>query len=108
MCLRKVMANKPIMSHNGTATKNDVVQNLYNEIGYSKKYSADLVESCFDVIKQKLLSGSNVKISGFGHFVLREKNARLGHDPTTGDKITIPARRVITFKISSSLRKKVQ
>ena len=102
------MPSEPILSHNGTATKNDVVQNLYNEIGYSKKYSACLVESCFDIIKKQLLSGRNVKISGFGHFVLREKNARLGHDLTTGDKITIPARRVVAFKLSSSLRRKVQ
>lgn len=102
------MSNKPTMSHKGTATKSDIAQNLFSEIGYSKKYSANLVESCFEIVKKQLLSGSNVKISGFGHFVLREKNARLGHDPTTGDKITIPARRVITFKLSSSLRKKVQ
>ena len=99
---------KPKLTHKETATKNDVVNVLYNEIGYSKKYSAELVDFCFDVIKKQLFSGHNVKISGFGHFLLRHKNARLGRDPTTGERITIPKRKVVTFRVSDSLKERVQ
>ena len=101
-------SKKPKLTHRETATKNDVVNVLYNEIGYSKKYSAELVDFCFDVIKKQLFSGRSVKISGFGHFIVRNKNARLGRDPTTGEKITIPKRKVITFRVSDSLKEKVQ
>ncbi len=102
------MAKRPQLSHKGTATKNDVVNALYNEIGYSKKYSAELVDFCFDTIKEQLSLDRNVKMSGFGHFVLRNKKARLGRDPTTGKKITIPERTVVTFRLSASLKEKVQ
>ena len=102
------MTKKPQMTHTKTATKMDIINELYNEIGYSKKYSAELVEFCFDTIKKQLSLNRNVKISGFGHFVLKNKKARLGRDPTTGKRITIPKRKVISFRVSALLRKKIQ
>ena len=98
----------PSFTHKETYTKNDIVEALYNEIGYSKKYSANLVDFCFDTIKEKLFSNKNVKISSFGHFMLRDKKERQGRNPTTGGHLTIPPRRVLTFRVSASLRKKVQ
>ena len=102
------MVKKPCVTHTGTTTKSDIVDALYNEIGYSKKYSSELVDFCFDVIKKKLASNHNVKISNFGNFLLKDKKERLGRNPTTGKDITIPSRRVITFRVSHLLRKRVQ
>lgn len=102
------MTKKPQLNHVKTASKLDIVNELYSGIGYSKKYSAELVEFCFDVIKKQLSLNRNVKISGFGHFVLKNKKARLGRDPTTGKKITIPKRKVVSFRVSALLREKIQ
>ena len=102
------MVKKPCVTHKGTTTKSDIIDALYNEIGYSKKYSAELVEFFFEVIKKKLASNHNVKISNFGHFLLKDKKARLGRNPTTGQDMTIPSRRVVTFRVSHLLRKRVQ
>ena len=57
-------------------TKADIVECIYERVGFSKKESADLVETVFDIIKDTLADGEKVKISGFGNFVVREKNAR--------------------------------
>jgi len=54
-------------------TKIDIIQNVYEKLGFSKKESADIVESVFDIIKDSLANGDKVKISGFGNFVVKEK-----------------------------------
>ena len=99
--------SKKEMKHTDTYTKNDIINAVYNEIGYSKKYSTELVEFCFDAIKEKLRTNHNVKISNFGHFILRDKKARIGRNPTTGLNLTIPSKRVVTFRSSVFLKKKV-
>ena len=85
-------------------TKADIVEALYEKVGFSKKEAADLVELVFDTIKQTLSQGQKIKISGFGNFVVRDKNARAGRNPQTGQEITISARRVLTFKPSQVLK----
>jgi integration host factor subunit alpha len=85
-------------------TKADIVEHIYERVGFSKKESADLVETVFAVIKETLSSGQKVKISGFGNFVVREKNARKGRNPQTGEEILLQARRVLTFKPSLVLK----
>jgi len=85
-------------------TKADIVEEIYERVGFSKKESADLVEAVFSVIKDTLASGQKVKISGFGNFVVREKNARKGRNPQTGEEILLGARRVLTFKPSLVLK----
>ncbi|MCK9275701.1 MAG: integration host factor subunit alpha [Syntrophales bacterium] len=85
-------------------TKADIVQNLYNKLGFSKKDSARIVESVFDIIKENLAQGEKIKISGFGNFVVNEKRARKGRNPQTGQTITISERKVLTFKASQVLR----
>jgi integration host factor subunit alpha len=85
-------------------TKADMVELVYERIGVSKREAASVVESIFDIIKESLERGENVKISGFGSFNLREKKPRRGRNPQTGEEITISARRVLSFKSSNVLR----
>ena len=86
-------------------SKIDIIQDVYEKLGLSKKESARVVESVFDIIKDKLAKGEKIKISGFGNFVVKEKKSRRGRNPQTGDEIAISARRVLTFKSSQVLRK---
>src|SRR5512134_2252374 len=81
-------------------TKAEIVEHIYEKVGFSKKESAELVEKVFEIIKETLAAGEKVKISGFGNFVVREKNARNGRNPQTGYEIRLAARRVLTFKPS--------
>jgi integration host factor subunit alpha len=85
-------------------TKADIVEHIYERVGFSKKESAELVEKVFDIIKETLAEGEKVKISGFGNFVVRQKNARKGRNPQTGEEIRLAARRVLTFKPSLVLK----
>ena len=86
-------------------TKADIVENVYEKLGvYSKKESAEIVEIVFETIKDTLGDGDKLKISGFGNFVVRGKQKRIGRNPKTGDRITISARRVLTFKPSQVLK----
>lgn len=86
-------------------TKIDIIQDVYEKLGLSKKESVRVVESVFDIIKDRLAKGEKIKISGFGNFVVKEKKSRRGRNPQTGDEIAISARRVLTFKSSQVLRK---
>lgn len=88
-------------------TKADIVEALYEKVGFSKKEAADLVELVFDQIKGTLAKGEKIKISGFGNFVVREKRSRIGRNPQTGESIEISARRVLTFRPSQVLRAEV-
>ena len=87
-----------------TMTKADIVERIYEKVGFSKKEASEVVESIFEIIKARLEHGDKVKISGFGNFVVRDKNARAGRNPQTGQEITISARRVLTFKPSQVLK----
>ncbi|MBP8808818.1 MAG: integration host factor subunit alpha [Kofleriaceae bacterium] len=86
-------------------TKADIIEAVYEKVGgFSKKEAAEIVESVFKQIKDTLKDGEKIKISGFGNFIVREKNARIGRNPQTGAEITISARRVLTFKPSQVLK----
>jgi integration host factor subunit alpha len=87
-----------------TVTKADIVERVYQKIGFSKKESSELVELVFDSLKTTLEKGEKVKISGFGNFLVREKRERVGRNPQTGDQIKISARRVLTFRPSQVLK----
>ena len=77
-----------------TMTKADIVERVYEKIGFSKKEASELVELVFSSLKEELLQGDKVKISGFGNFLVRKKQSRIGRNPQTGKQITISARRV--------------
>ena len=79
-------------------TKADIVEQIYEQVGFSKKESAELVEKVFDSIKDTLAKGEKVKISGFGNFVVRCKNSRKGRNPQTGEEIKIKASKTVRFK----------
>lgn len=86
-------------------TKAEIIEHVYDNLGgVSKKESAEIVEAVFETIKQTLESGEKIKISGFGNFVVREKKARIGRNPQTGEEIRIAPRRVLTFKPSQVLK----
>ena len=89
-------------------TKADIVEYIYEHVdGLIKKEAAEYVETLFDLIKDELQNGNNVKISGFGSFVVRDKKERMGRNPQTGDPMVISARRVVSFKPSQLLNKEV-
>lgn len=88
-----------------TMTKADIVERIYEKVGFSKKEATEVVESIFDIIKKYLESDDKVKISGFGNFVVNEKHPRKGRNPQTGEEIIISGRRVLTFKASQVLKK---
>jgi integration host factor subunit alpha len=85
-------------------TKVDIVENIYEKVGFSKKEVAKIVETIFDLIKENLQNEEKIKISGFGNFIVRKKRARRGRNPQTGDDIQITPRRILTFKPSQVLK----
>jgi integration host factor subunit alpha len=85
-------------------TKADIIEAVYEQIGFSKKEAAEVVELVFETMKDTLADGEKIKISGFGNFMVRPKRARTGRNPQTGEQITISARRVLTFKPSQVLK----
>jgi len=88
-------------------TKAGITQSVHEHVGLSKKESGQIVESVLDIIRQTLAHGEDVKLSGFGHFMLRDKHARRGRNPKTGGELTISPRRVVTFRASHLLKRKV-
>ena len=90
-----------------TVTKADIVERINERIGYSKKESAEIVETLLETMKQSLGEGEKVKISGFGNFEVRKKNPRIGRNPQTKEEIEISARRVLTFKPSQVIKKQM-
>ena len=85
-------------------TKADIVESVYNKVGFSKKESSEIVELVFSTMKETLERGEKIKLSGFGNFIVREKNARIGRNPQTGEVIEISPRRVLTFRPSQVLK----
>lgn len=85
-------------------TKADIIEQIYEKIGFSKKESSEIVELVFDTIKETLEKGEKIKISGFGNFVVRQKRARTGRNPQTGKSIEISPRKVLTFRPSQVLK----
>jgi integration host factor subunit alpha len=81
---------------------------LNRQIGLSRADAATMVESILGHMTSALLNGDNVKISGFGTFVLRDKAERIGRNPKTGVEVPITPRRVLTFRASQGMRQKVK
>jgi integration host factor subunit alpha len=90
-----------------TLTKDHVVTAVTEAIGYPRNQAVELVETLLEIIKSKLASGEDVLVSGFGKFCIKEKRERRGRNPATGEAMILEARRVVTFKWSGQLRKKI-
>lgn len=84
--------------------KADIVQLISEGSRFTKLESMDLVESLLEIVKETLADGETLLISGFGSFVVNEKNDRMGRNPQTGEPVTIDARRVVRFKASALLK----
>lgn len=91
-----------------TLTKADLAELLFERLGLNKRESKDMVEAFFDLIQAALVSGADVKMSGFGNFNIRRKAPRPGRNPRTGESIPINARNVVTFHASHKLKAVVQ
>lgn len=91
-----------------TLTKAELAEMLFEQVGLNKREAKDMVESFFDEVKDALVAGDGVKLSGFGNFQLRDKPERPGRNPKTGEEIPITARRVVTFHSSQKLKALVE
>jgi integration host factor subunit alpha len=87
-------------------TKSDIVARV-NELGFTKKRSVDIIETLLEIIKGTLEKSEDVLISGFGKFCVKNKKPRRGRNPSTGQDLMLRERRVVTFKCSGKLRKKI-
>lgn len=95
------------MSNVGTLTRADLAEALHREVGLSRADSARLVEQILAEMCEALAKGENVKISGFGTFLLRDKGERVGRNPKTGVEVPIAPRRVLTFRASQVMRERI-
>ena len=95
------------MTDNTTLTRADLAERLNARMGLSRAESARIVEAILEKMCAALAQGNNVKISGFGTFVLRDKTERIGRNPKTGIVVPIEPRRVLTFRASQMLRERV-
>ena len=91
-----------------TLTKAELAELLFDHLGLNKRESKDMVEAFFDILHGALVSGDDVKLSGFGNFNIRRKAPRPGRNPRTGEAIPIKARNVVTFHASHKLKGLVQ
>jgi integration host factor subunit alpha len=91
-----------------TLTKAELADLLFERLGLNKRESKDMVEAFFDIIQSALITGRDVKMSGFGNFNIRRKAPRPGRNPRTGETIPIKARNVVTFHASHKLKDVVQ
>jgi len=88
-------------------TRNNLSKKIYQNIGFSKNFSSNIVDDFFEILMQNLLTSNKVKISAFGTFKIINKKERIGRNPKTKIKAIISSRRVIKFTPSSLLKKKI-
>ena len=96
-----------IMRSVGTLTRADLAETINRKMGLSRAESLDLVEAILAKMCDALGHGENVKISGFGSFILRDKKERIGRNPKTGVEVPITPRRVLTFRASQLLKDRI-
>jgi integration host factor subunit alpha len=88
-------------------TKNVIIEPFQAQLGFPKNQSVEITESLLEIVKSTLATGDDVLVSGFGKFCVKEKAERKGRNPATDEDLILPARRVVKFKCSGKLRKKV-
>lgn len=87
--------------------KKNIIEAIHARIGFPKRETAAMVDKAIELLKATLTEGDSVVISGFGKFSVRGKKSRKGRNPQTGEAITLPARKVVTFKISRVLKERI-
>lgn len=88
-------------------TKDKIINEVYLKLDLKKNHAREVVEQLLEIMKRTLASGEDLLISGFGKFVVKEKRARRGRNPQTREDLQLRARRVVVFKTSGILRKKI-
>lgn len=91
-----------------TLTKADLAKHLDEQIGLTNREAKEIVELFFQYISDALVTGRQVKISGFGNFTLHDKSERPGRNPRTGEEVPVSARRVVTFHCGQKLKARVE
>ena len=90
-----------------TPTKGEIVEKMAEDLGFTLKEASDATKSILEIIKANLESGEDVLISGFGKFSVKKTRKRRGRNPATGENMMLSSRKVVTFKCSGKLRKRV-
>lgn len=90
-----------------TLTKADLIEKVYQSNSLSKAQARETVEVFLEIVKKSLTDGEDLLLSGFGKFLVKDKKARRGRNPQTGEELILEARKVVTFKISGQLRDKI-
>ena len=90
-----------------TLTKAHIVNSIADQIGFTKNHSFEIVEILLEIIKKTLESGDEVMISNFGKFCVKEKGERRGRNPATGEDMMMKPRKVVTFRSSGRLKKRI-
>jgi len=90
-----------------TLTKAQIVDEIPERLGFSRKKSIEVVETLLEILKRTMESGEDVLISGFGKFCVKEKQERRGRNPATGDDMLLGSRRVVVFRCSKLLRDRI-
>ena len=88
-------------------TKDKLIIEIQNHLGMNKREAQQIVSRLFEIIKDTLSQGEDLLISGFGKFSVRQKKARQGRNPQTKESMTLAARKVLVFKASGVLRKRI-
>lgn len=88
-------------------TKEKIINEIYNTMGLKKNEAREIVETLLEIMKKTLARGEDLLISGFGKFIVKEKRARRGRNPQTREALQLRARKVVVFKTSGILRKKI-
>jgi integration host factor subunit alpha len=104
----ELLQQSGLLRDSGTLTKAELADLLFELVGLNKREAKEVVDIFFEEIRETLVAGSSVKLSGFGNFQLRDKPQRPGRNPKTGQEIPIAARRVVTFHASQKLKSYVQ
>ena len=87
--------------------KKDIIEAIHARVGFSKRETGAIVDKALELLKTALAEGDSVMISAFGKFSVRERKTRKGRNPKTGETITLPARKVVTFKVSRVLKEQI-
>lgn len=90
-----------------TLTKADIAKKIADDCGFMKGEATEIVEKLLEIIKNRLIAGEDVMISGFGKWTVKAKHSRRGRNPQTGEELILDARRVVTWKYSPVLKKLV-
>lgn len=96
------------MESNENLTKAHLAAKLFNELGINQRESKAMVDAFFEILSERLVQGHDVRITGFGNFLVRTKAPRPARNPRTGEAVVLEERRVVTFQASKKLKAQIQ